>query len=200
MDPSTSCGVEDYVPYYDDSVDVVVFEGACRPPKASHPLWLGRTQLVLSDRGMRGKLPEGWWSHSQVIAHSETGGVTDWEGRSHWFAKTSRHGRKPSHANYVFDDRFIRGAPNLLINLVDRTVSGKRTRESLGEKQLDPGKDLLPWDHVAVFRKKRLVLPKVYGQNVQVQGHLPLESCRLVSTCQYPWCRIGMTLRSRPSS
>ena len=160
--------VDEYFPNSAMTTDVVVFEGPCRPPKANHPLWTCQAQIIISDRGIRGYTPKDWWSLSRGITHEETGGVTDWTGRCHWFARKSIYGEKPSNPDKVFTPEAIKGAPNRLINLIDRTESGRRVSDKTSAS-LDPADDLLPWDQAREFRRTFLILPTVYGQNVRVR-------------------------------
>ena len=160
--------VDECIPTSAMTTDVLIFEGPCRPPKANHPLWTCQAQIVISDRGIRGHIHDDWWSLSRSITHKETGGVTDWTGRSHWFARKSSHGEKPNDAEQVFTPESIKGAPNRLINLIDRTESGRRVTDKV-KASLDPAVDLLTWKQAIEFRRTPLILPMVYGQNVRVR-------------------------------
>ena len=136
--------------------DVVVFEGKYRPPRANSDFWKRTTQIVLSQRSLRGKPPLGWSLSSRVLSHAQLGGVTNWNCRFHVWT------RDDSQAASFWEDEMLRGADSSFEDLVDKKQTGKRVRDD-AESSLTSLKDPVDCETVQKKRKKLWTLPTVFG-------------------------------------
>ncbi|KAL7577998.1 hypothetical protein ACA910_007614 [Epithemia clementina (nom. ined.)] len=120
-------------------VIVLVFEHGLRPPKARSSAWTAGSpvQMILAERTLRERVPEGWVHKFTSVSHHLLGGVTNWEGplhvstRSRSFIHESPETHKTSNTIAL-----QQGPQSVLGHLVDQTITGKHC-EPPGKNDFD---------------------------------------------------------------
>ena len=136
--------------------DVILFEGKYRPPRSNSEFWKRSTQLVLSQRSLRGKPPVGWTASSRVLNHAQLGGVTNWSCRMHVWSNTE------STVTPFWEDEILQGADSSFEDLLDKRQTGKRVREDF-ESPHSSLKNQVDCATIQKKRKKLWTLPTVFG-------------------------------------
>ncbi|KAL7575180.1 hypothetical protein ACA910_018670 [Epithemia clementina (nom. ined.)] len=154
-------------------VEVLIFEGKCRPARATSSIWDIRSslQVALFSCTFRGPLPQGWRQETRQISNAELGGTTDWNQyvhvmvcRPHTPSVNSGVMQKGS-SDHWFHDQFMRGTPCRLTSLVDKvTAVGTRCKPP-NDGEFCCERDMVPLEWLHHLKSSpRIKLSTVYGK------------------------------------
>ncbi|KAL7556765.1 hypothetical protein ACA910_009418 [Epithemia clementina (nom. ined.)] len=156
-------------------VEIIIFDGSCRPPRATSEFWteaVSSTLLVLSGRTLRGPCPQGWTEESRAMSNANIGRVTTWNNHIHVLYKTVNTVDHAGHAVTKFFDYEVPALEKThLTDLIDRTRSGRRVtkRNTFSEtpEQVD-------FASVVDFSTE-FALPTVFGSTLCMRTLSPNE-------------------------
>ncbi|KAL7579898.1 hypothetical protein ACA910_004904 [Epithemia clementina (nom. ined.)] len=151
-------------------VEVLVFDGQCRPPRASASLWTRSSpvMMVVSNQTIRGLLPSSdtWLHFQRGVTHSKTGGVTTWACVTHFYLRRESYIESLGDIMTSFIPvELFRGARSFLFHLIDKRESSRIQAPPPLTNELGGELEPLPYSKLQQIRPAILTLPTVYGKD-----------------------------------